>query len=240
LVKVRDTRRVISHAVVIGVTVSREREVLGLDVGPIETGAFWSAFLRSLVARGLTGVRLVVTDAHRGLKMAIESILQGASWQCCRTHTIRTQSPDLLVSGCSDGRNGVAKWDHVANLQRILADDDDEPTCWASFPTRQPLCALVGSVLAEQHEEWRACRYFNAESLAELTPAEEVQPVALGPASWPPFAGATTIYIVHGTQLMRALVRARSPYAAAARRSCTWTSVRQVLCTTRRGSTRAE
>jgi putative transposase len=89
-VKVRDNGRVIviSQAIVvaIGVTASGEREVLGLDVGPSESGAFWLAFLRGLVARGLNGVRLVVSDAHSGLKMAIAAILKGAVWQRCRVH----------------------------------------------------------------------------------------------------------------------------------------------------------
>ena len=71
-----------STAVVIAVGVkgeTGEREILGLDVGPSEDGAFWTSFLRSLVARGLCGVRLVTSDAHRGLKGAIEAVLQGAS-----------------------------------------------------------------------------------------------------------------------------------------------------------------
>jgi putative transposase len=90
-VKVRDNGRVVSQAIVIaiGVTASGEREVLGLDVGPSESGAFWLAFLRGLVARGLSGVRLVISDAHSGLKMAIASILQGAVWQRCRVHFVR-------------------------------------------------------------------------------------------------------------------------------------------------------
>ena len=72
-VKVRDNGRVVSQAIVIaiGVTASGEREVLGVDVGPSESGAFWLAFLRGLVARGLSGVRLVISDAHGGLKMTI-------------------------------------------------------------------------------------------------------------------------------------------------------------------------
>jgi Transposase, Mutator family len=69
-------------------------------------------------------VRLVVSDAHSGLKMAIASILQGASWQRCRTHTIRAQSPDVLISCRSVRRRAMAERDHVADLQRILADDD--------------------------------------------------------------------------------------------------------------------
>jgi putative transposase len=91
-VKAREDGRVVSVAVVIAVGVngkSGEREILGLDVGPSEEGAFWSAFLRSLVARGLSGVRLVTSDAHRGLKGAIEAVLQGASWQRCRVHFMR-------------------------------------------------------------------------------------------------------------------------------------------------------
>ena len=89
--KVRDQGRVVSRAVVIAVAVraTGEREVLGLDVGPSEDGAFWLQFLRSLVARGLAGVRLVVSDAHQGLKGAIAAVLQGAAWQRCRVHFVR-------------------------------------------------------------------------------------------------------------------------------------------------------
>ena len=75
-----------------GVSITGERAVLGLEVGPSEDGAFWQQFLRGLVARGLTGVRLVISDAHAGLMQAIATVLQGASWQRCRVHTIRTQS----------------------------------------------------------------------------------------------------------------------------------------------------
>jgi putative transposase len=72
--------------IAIGVNADGQREVLGLDVGPSEDGAFWHAFLRSLVARGLSGVKLVTSDAHEGLNGAIAAVLQGASWQRCRTH----------------------------------------------------------------------------------------------------------------------------------------------------------
>src|ERR671932_1422937 len=90
-VKVRQDGRVVNVAVVIaiGVNASGQREVLGLDVGPSEDGAFWLAFLRSLVARGLSGVKLVTSDAHEGLKGAIAAVLQGASWDRCRTHFMR-------------------------------------------------------------------------------------------------------------------------------------------------------
>lgn len=81
----------VSMAVVIaiGVRSSGEREVLGLDVSASEDGAFWLAFLRSLVARGLGGVQLVVSDAHQGLKSAIAAVLTGAIWQRCRVHFVR-------------------------------------------------------------------------------------------------------------------------------------------------------
>src|SRR5262249_51441885 len=90
-VKVRDGGRVVSQAIVIaiGVRASGDREVLGLDVGPSEDGAVWLAFLRSLVARGLGGVQLVISDAHQGLTGAIAAVLGGASWQRCRVHFVR-------------------------------------------------------------------------------------------------------------------------------------------------------
>jgi putative transposase len=90
-VKVREDGRVVSMAIVVavGVNASGQREVLGLDVGPSEDGQFWLRFLRDLVARGLAGVQLVTSDAHRGLTAAIAAVLQGASWQWCRTHFMR-------------------------------------------------------------------------------------------------------------------------------------------------------
>jgi transposase-like protein len=81
----------VSKAIVIatGVTEHGEREVLGLAVGDSEDGAFWMTFLRSLRSRGLAGVRLVVSDAHEGLKGAIAAILLGSAWQRCRVHFLR-------------------------------------------------------------------------------------------------------------------------------------------------------
>ena len=72
-----------------GVTADGRREVLGFDVGDSEDGAFWTAFLRSLKARGLGGVQLVISDAHTGLKAAIGSVFLGAAWQRCRVHFMR-------------------------------------------------------------------------------------------------------------------------------------------------------
>lgn len=89
--KVRQNGRIVSMAVVIavGVLESGERRVLGVEVGASEEAAFWTSFLRSLVARGLSGVELVISDAHEGLKQAIATVLNGASWQRCRVHTMR-------------------------------------------------------------------------------------------------------------------------------------------------------
>jgi putative transposase len=90
-VKGRVRGRVVSRAIVIatGVTSTGDREVLGLDVGDSEDGAFWTAFLKDLRARGLTGVQLVISDHHLGLKHAIAAVFVGASWQRCRVHFMR-------------------------------------------------------------------------------------------------------------------------------------------------------
>ena len=63
--------------------------MLGIDVGTSEDGAFWLSFLRGLVARGLSGVELVTSDAHQGLRAAIATVFGGAAWQRCRTHFMR-------------------------------------------------------------------------------------------------------------------------------------------------------
>ena len=86
--KVREDGRIVNVSVAVATGVNREgkREVLGIDVGTSEDGAFWLAFLRSLTARGLGGVELVTSDAHQGLKDAIATVFAGASWQRCRTH----------------------------------------------------------------------------------------------------------------------------------------------------------
>jgi putative transposase len=89
--KARVNHRVVSQAIVVAVGVAADgrREVLGFDVGDTENEAFWTAFLRSLNARGLGGVQLVMSDAHTGLKNAIATTLQGSGWQRCRVHFMR-------------------------------------------------------------------------------------------------------------------------------------------------------
>jgi transposase-like protein len=88
--KVREGGRIVSVAAIIAVAVDTDgrREIIGLGIGPSEAETFWSTFLKGLVRRGLKGVKLVVSDAHEGLKHAIGKVL-GATWQRCRVHWMR-------------------------------------------------------------------------------------------------------------------------------------------------------
>jgi putative transposase len=96
-VNVRDDAlgQVVSRAVVVatGITGNGNREVLGVDIGDSEDETFWTGFLRSLKTRGLAGVRLVISDAHAGLKASIRKCFSGASWQRCRVHYARIDRP---------------------------------------------------------------------------------------------------------------------------------------------------
>ena len=105
-VKGRVGGRVVSRAVVVatGVTATGDREVLGVEVGDSEDGAFWTAFLRSLRARGLAGVQLVISDHHLGLKAAIEAVMLGAGWQRCRVHFMRNVLARVPKGHARDGR----------------------------------------------------------------------------------------------------------------------------------------
>ena len=109
--KVREVGRIVNVCVVVatGVNAEGQREILGMDVGASEDGAFWLAFLRSLTARGLSGVELVTSDAHQGLKNAIAAVFTGASWQRCRTHfmaNLLTRVPKRALLSLSKGRRG--------------------------------------------------------------------------------------------------------------------------------------
>src|SRR4051794_1063693 len=125
VIKVREHGRIVNvHALVaVGVNADGGREVLGLDVASDEDGAGWLAFLRSLTARGLSGVKLVISDAHRGLVSAVGAALPGASWQRCRTHYLR----NLL----SKVPKSAQPW--VATLVRTIFDQPDPDAVHAQY-----------------------------------------------------------------------------------------------------------
>ncbi|NMI02333.1 IS256 family transposase [Pseudonocardia acidicola] len=124
-VKVREDGRVVNvHALVAtGVNADGHREILGLDVASAEDGAGWLAFLRGLVARGLSGVQLVTSDAHPGLVAAIGSALPGAAWQRCRTHYLR----NLLTKVARSAQP------HVATQVRTIFDQADADAVTAQY-----------------------------------------------------------------------------------------------------------
>ena len=156
--KARQDGRVVSVAVVIAVGVrgdSGEREILGLDVGPSEDGAFWTSFLRSLVDRGLSGVRLVTSDSHRGLKSAVQTVLVGASWQRCRVHFMRNalslvpMAAQQMVGATirtvfaqPDAASARQQWRRVADgfrtrfpkLAELMDEAEEDVLSYAAFP----------------------------------------------------------------------------------------------------------
>ena len=155
--KVREGGRVVNVCVVVATAVNGQgqREVLGLDCGASEDGAFWLSFLRGLKARGLSGVQLVISDAHQGLKDAIAAIFAGAAWQRCRTHFARnllTRVPKsaqpmvaTIVRSIFEQPSAEEVWAQhtrvVAQLEprfpdaaRMLADAAHEVLAFAAFP----------------------------------------------------------------------------------------------------------
>lgn len=120
-VKARVDHRIVSRAVVVatGVAADGNREVLGLDVGDSEDEVFWTSFLRSLRDRGLSGVNLVISDAHCGLKAAISRVFQGAAWQRCKVHLMR----NLLAHVPKNHKEMIA-----ATVRTIFAQPDPEAT----------------------------------------------------------------------------------------------------------------
>src|ERR1700742_4432269 len=117
-VKVRQNGRIVSVAVIVAVGVNSDgrREVLGMDVGPSEAETFWTAFLRKLARRGLRGVKLVVSDAHEGIKATVAKVLN-ATWQRCRVHFMR----NVLAHAGKNGRRVVS-----AFIATAFAQDDAE------------------------------------------------------------------------------------------------------------------
>ncbi len=160
--KVREGGRVVNvcTAVATGVNANGQREILGVDVFTSEDGAAWTQFLRGLVARGLNGVRLAVSDDHLGLKAAIGAVLPGAAWQRCRVHFVRN-----LMTRVPKTHQTL-----IATLVRSIFDQPDQESVWAQhgrvveqleerFPDAATLLAEAGpDVLAFAtfpHEHWR-------------------------------------------------------------------------------------
>lgn len=113
-VKVRQNSRIVSVAVIVAVGVNSDgrREVLGMDIGPSEAEPFWTAFLRKLARRGLRGVKLVISDAHEGIKAAVSKLLC-ATWQRCRVHFMR----NILAHAGKSGRRVVSAFIGTAFAQ---------------------------------------------------------------------------------------------------------------------------
>jgi putative transposase len=125
VIKVREGGRVINvHALLAtGVNADGHREILGLQVTSAEDGAGWLAFFRDLTARGLSGVALVTSDAHRGLTEAIGATLPGASWQRCRTH----YAANLMAA------TPKASWPWVKTLLHSVYDQPDAASVHAQY-----------------------------------------------------------------------------------------------------------
>jgi putative transposase len=156
--KVREGGRVVSVAVIVAVAVTTEgrREIVGLHIGPSEAEIFWTDFLRDLVKRGLTGIKLVISDAHEGLKAAIRRVL-GATWQRCRVHWTRNalayvpkahqtmvaaglrqafQQPDQAAARASLSHFADQLHNRWPKLKVFVDDSLDDVLAYMSFPAQ--------------------------------------------------------------------------------------------------------
>jgi transposase-like protein len=162
VVRCREGGRIVNVAVVVatGVNADGHREILGVDVFTTEDGTAWTAFLRGLVARGLSGVHLVVSDAHEGLKAAIAATLPGAAWQRCRTHFLRnllTRVPksaqDFVAAAVRSIFAQPSSEEVLAQHQRVVAQ------LRPRFPTAAAMLEEAGpdilAFTAFPKEHWR-------------------------------------------------------------------------------------
>ena len=154
--KVRRDHQIVSVALIIAVGVNTDgrREVLGMTVGHSEAEPFWVEFLRSLARRGLRGVKLVISDAHEGLKAAISKILS-ATWQRCRVHFMRNalayagKTQRCIVSAWvgtafaqDDAEAARKQWREVADqarprvpkLSKLMDDAEADVLAYMGFP----------------------------------------------------------------------------------------------------------
>lgn len=238
---VRDSARadlpgqVVSKAVVVatGITATGGREVLGLAVGDSEEETFWRAFLTDLKARGLTGVRLVISDQHAGLVAALRRCLQGVTHQRCRVHFARNllalipkshkdmvaavfrtifaqPNAEAVSSAWDDVRDQLARsfpkvaplmddakaevlafaafprahWVKIWSnnpLERINKEIKRRSRVVGIFPNEAAVIRLVGSVLADAHDEWQVHdrRYFSETSMALLLADRDTETAAI-------------------------------------------------------------
>jgi transposase-like protein len=169
--KVRQNHRIVSQAVVItiGVKETGEREILGFDIGASEEHAFWLAFLRSLMDRGLQGVQLVISDAQTGLKAAIGVVFQGASWQRCRVHCLRN-----LLAHVPQGNKAM-----VAAAVRTIFAQPNRPA--AGQQVQEVVKALEGrwpkaaKVLADAEDDLLAYMAFPPEHWTRLSSSNPLE-----------------------------------------------------------------
>jgi transposase-like protein len=162
-VKVRDQGRVVSKALVVAYAVHESglREVIGLDIGEVESGAFWTEFLRSLRKRGLCGVRLAISDEHEGLKSAIARIL-ACPWQRCTVHFVR----DMVMHCRRDQRNLVA-----AALREVFNAEDRAQArerVGQVIGRLEPIAPKVSRLLEEAEEDLIAFYAFPPEHWTKL------------------------------------------------------------------------
>jgi putative transposase len=142
--KARVNHRVVSQAVVIatGVAADGRREVLGFEVGDSEDGPFWTAVLRSLKSRGLSGVQLVISDAHTGLRSAIEAILIGTAWQRCRVHFLRNVLAQVPKGSAEMVAAAIRTIFAQPDAEHVRGQLDTVPArSAANYPRSNPCCA---------------------------------------------------------------------------------------------------
>ena len=162
-VKVRQNGRIVPVAVIVAVGVNSDgrREVLGMDVGPSEAETFWTAFLRKLARRGLRGVKLVISDAHEGIKAAVAKVLH-ATWQRCRVHFMR----NVLAHAGRQGRRVVSAFIATAFAQD---DADAARTQWRRVADQlRPKLPKLATFLDEAEVDVLAYMTFPAAHRAKL------------------------------------------------------------------------
>ena len=162
-VKVRQTGRIVSVAVTVAVAVNDQgrREVLGMAIGASEAETFWTEFLRSLARRGLRGVKLVISDDHKGLKAAATRIL-GATWQRCRVHFAR----NLLAHAGRQGRRVVSAFVATAFAQE---DADSAKVQWRQVADQlRPKVPKLAALMDEAEHDVLAYMSFPREPRQKL------------------------------------------------------------------------